>query len=71
LVRAHLAAVKLLVSGNDAVDDGGISEIIAALSTSLSYPSPDDAWSGSRPGDDDSRPTASTSQSTAGADGWH
>ena len=42
LVRAHLAAVKLLVSGNDAIDDGGISEIIAALSTPPSYPSPGD-----------------------------
>jgi hypothetical protein len=41
LVRAHLAAVKLLVRGNDAIDDGGISEIIAALSTPPSYPSSD------------------------------
>jgi hypothetical protein len=42
LVRAHLVAVKLLVSGTDAIDDGGISEIIAALSTLPSYPSSDD-----------------------------
>jgi hypothetical protein len=42
LVRAHLAAVRLLVGGNDVVDDGGISEIIAALSTPLGYPSPDE-----------------------------
>jgi hypothetical protein len=42
LVRAHLAAIKLLVGDNDAPDDSGISEIIAALSTPPSYPSPDD-----------------------------
>ena len=42
LVRAHLAAVKLLVDRNGAVDDSGISEIIAALSTPLSYRSSDD-----------------------------
>jgi hypothetical protein len=42
LVRAHLAAVKLLVGGNDLVDDGGISEIIAALSTPAAWPSPDE-----------------------------
>src|SRR6516162_8423634 len=41
LLRAHLAAVKLLVSGNNTIDDGGISEIIAALSTPPSYPSSD------------------------------
>jgi len=43
-VRAHLAAVKLLVGGNDTIDDAGISEIIAALSTPPSYPSQDDSY---------------------------
>jgi len=38
------STVKLLVSGNDAIDDGGISEIIAALSTPPSYPSQDDSY---------------------------
>jgi hypothetical protein len=42
LVRAHLVAVKLLVGDNGAVDDGGISEIIAALSTPAAWPSADE-----------------------------
>jgi hypothetical protein len=42
LVRAYLSAIKLLVGESDTVDDQGISEIIAALSTPASWPSKDE-----------------------------